>query len=180
VFSFRFELKENLHLKYFFHKPLARVPLPAPAPPYGHSLAGLQNYRKTIYCLSIIQPARNAVSPKGATGAKPLTSSVFHILLALADEERHGLGIAEEVERRTGGAVEIAPGTLYNAIRKMLESGLIEEPANRPDPEHDDPRRRYYRITRIGRKLLEEEARRLDRVLAAVRDKAVLPERPAV
>jgi hypothetical protein len=98
------------------------------------------------------------VSPRGASGAKPLTSSVFHILLALADEERHGLGIADEVERRTEGAVEIGPGTLYNAIRKMLESGLIEEPATRPDP----------------------EAQRLDRVLAAARDKAVLPERPAV
>jgi DNA-binding PadR family transcriptional regulator len=120
------------------------------------------------------------VSPRGASGAKPLTSSVFHILLALADEERHGLGIAGEVAQRTDGAVELGPGTLYNAIRKMLESGLIEEPAQRPDPQHDDPRRRYYRITGVGRRMLEEEARRLDRILAAARDKAVLPERPAV
>jgi DNA-binding PadR family transcriptional regulator len=120
------------------------------------------------------------VSPKGASGAKPLTSSVFHILLALADEDRHGLGIAEEIERRTGGAVELGPGTLYNAIRKMLQSGLIQEPTQRPAPPDDDPRRRYYRITRMGRRLLEQEAERLDRVLAAARDKQVLPQRPVL
>lgn len=120
------------------------------------------------------------MSPKGASGAKPLTSSVFHILLALADADRHGLGIAAEVERRTDGAVELGPGTLYNAIRKMLESGLIQETARRPAPPHDDPRRRYYSMTRLGRRLLEQEAERLDRVLAAAREKQVLPQRPVL
>ncbi len=119
------------------------------------------------------------MSPKGASGAKPLTSSVFHILLALADEDRHGLGIAEEVERRTDGAVELGPGTLYNAIHKMLDARLIEEPKRRPDIDNDDPRRRYYRITASGRKTLEREATRLDRILAAAREKRVLPDRSA-
>ncbi len=119
------------------------------------------------------------MSPKGASGAKPLTSSVFHILLALADDDRHGLGIAEEVEQRTDGAVELGPGTLYNAIHKMLDARLIEEPKRRPDLNNDDPRRRYYRITASGRKTLEHEATRLDRVLAAAREKHVLPDRPA-
>ncbi len=116
------------------------------------------------------------MSPKGASGAKPLTGSVFHILLALVDEDRHGLGIAEEVEHRTDGAVELGPGTLYNAIHKMLDARLIEEPKRRPN---DDPRRRYYRITASGRQTLEREATRLDRILAAAREKHVLPDRSA-
>lgn len=108
-------------------------------------------------------------------GAKPVTSSVFYILLALADKDRHGLGIAEEVERRTEGAVDMGPGTLYNALRKMLANGLIIESPVRPEPEDDDPRRRYYRITPVGRETVEAEAAHLDRVLAAARDKDLLP-----
>ncbi len=119
------------------------------------------------------------MSPKGASGAKPITGSVFHILLALADEDRHGLGIAAEVESRTDGAVELGPGTLYNAIHKMLDAGLIEEPKRRPAKDNADSRRRYYRITPSGRKTLEREAIRLDLVLAAAREKRVLPDRQA-
>ncbi len=111
----------------------------------------------------------------GAAGTKPLTSSVFYILLALADENRHGLGIVEEVERRTGGDVQLGPGTLYNAIKKMLAAGLIAEPKSRPAPEHDDPRRRYYRLTPAGRAAVETEAARLERVIEAARDKDLLP-----
>lgn len=114
-------------------------------------------------------------SGSGKTGAKPLTSSVFYILLALADKERHGLGIAEEVERRTDGEVEMGPGTLYNALRKMLAEGLIEESDKRPDPAEDDPRRRYYRITEPGRQAVSSEAARLERVLVAAREKDLLP-----
>lgn len=110
-----------------------------------------------------------------AAGTKPLTSSVFYILLALADQNRHGLGIAEEVEDRTGGDVEMSPGTLYNALRKMLADGLIEESAERPAPEDDDPRRRYYRITKKGREAVTAEAARLDRVVVAAREKDLLP-----
>ena len=115
-----------------------------------------------------------------AGGGKPLTSSVFYILLALADAARHGLGIAADVEERTGGEVLLGPGTLYNAIKKMLGDGLIEVARTRPSPEDDDPRRRYYSITVDGRRLLKQEALRLDRVLHAARDKQVIGEsRPA-
>jgi len=110
-----------------------------------------------------------------AGGGKPLTSSVFYILLALADADRHGLGIAADVEERTGGDVKLGPGTLYNAIKNMLADGLIEM-ARRSAPEADDPRRRYYSITGPGRRLLKQEAARLDRVLAAARDKRIVGE----
>ena len=118
--------------------------------------------------------------PKTAAGGgKPLTSSVFYILLALADADRHGLGIAADVEERTGGAVKLGPGTLYSAIKNMLADGLIQV-ARRSAPEADDPRRRYYSITRTGRRLLEQEAVRLDRLLATARDKRVFgASRPA-
>lgn len=110
-----------------------------------------------------------------AAGTKPLTSSVFYILLALADQDRHGLGIAEEVELRTGGEVEMGPGTLYNALRRMLTEGLIAESPERPDPAEDDPRRRYYRITEQGRRAVSCEAARLHRVVLAARAKDLLP-----
>ena len=111
-----------------------------------------------------------------AGGGKPLTSSVCYILLALSDSARHGLGIASDVEERTGGEVQLGPGTLYNAIKKMLADGLIEVAGSRPAPEDDDPRRRYYNITDAGAKLLRQEAMRLDRVMDAVRDKRVIGE----
>ena len=104
-------------------------------------------------------------------GIKPLTSSSFYILLALADEQRHGLGIAAEVESRTDREIQMGPGTLYNAVKKLLEQKFIADVASRRD---DDPRRRYYRITRAGRLALEAEARKLDRVLQAAREKEVL------
>jgi len=120
------------------------------------------------------------MTEKTAGGGKPLTSSVFYILLALSDSARHGLGIAADVEKRTDGDVQLGPGTLYNAIKKMLADGLIEVASTRPDPENDDPRRRYYSITDEGKRLLRQEAKRLDRVMDAVRDKQVMGEsRPA-
>ncbi len=114
------------------------------------------------------------MSPKGASGAKPITSSAFYILLALADEERHGLGIADEVARRTGNDVDLGPGTLYHAIKKALEGGLIQQSTARRDPADDDPRRRYYAITRRGRRALQVETKRLARLLDAAREKNVL------
>ncbi len=91
----------------------------------------------------------------------PLTPAVLHILLALADGERHGYGIMREVEGRTGGEVRLGPGTLYGSIKRMLAEGLIEESDERPDPEMDDQRRRYYRLTEFGRRVAGAEAERL-------------------
>ena len=105
-------------------------------------------------------------------GTKPLTSSAFYILLALVDEPRHGLGIASEIDARTGGDVRMGPGTLYIAIKKLLGQKLITEVSGDAD---DDPRRRYYRITKNGRAALAAEAKKLDRVLESARAKEVLP-----
>jgi DNA-binding PadR family transcriptional regulator len=112
----------------------------------------------------------------GLRGIKPITSSTFYILLALVDEPRHGLGIAAEIERRTDGDVRMGPGTLYNGIKKMLDNNLIQEALTRPQPEEDDPRRRYYRITEAGRAALEAEAAKLERLMVAAREKQVLSD----
>lgn len=103
----------------------------------------------------------------------PLTPAVFHILLALADRERHGLGIMSEVEERTGGAVVLGPGTLYGTIKRILDAGLIKESADRPDAASDDPRRRYYGITALGRRVAERESERLAQLLGIARAKKV-------
>ena len=103
-----------------------------------------------------------------------LTPAMFHILLALADENRHGLGIVREVERRTEGEFRLGPGTLYGSIKKLLGLGYIEEPSRRPRPEDDDSRRRYYRISARGRRVLGEEALRLERLVRVARKKAVI------
>ena len=104
----------------------------------------------------------------------PLPVSEFQILLALADEERHGYGIKRDVGLRTGGDVQLGPGTLYGAIKRMVASGLIEESDERPDPELDDERRRYYRITPVGRKVAVAEARRMERLVGIARSKRLL------
>jgi len=100
-------------------------------------------------------------------------------LLSLADEERHGYGIMREVENRTGGAVRMGPGTLYGSIKRMLGDGLIEESDERPDPELDDQRRRYYRITDFGRRVAGAEAERLQSLVNTARARKLLPTRTA-
>lgn len=107
-------------------------------------------------------------------GLLPLTPAVLHILLALADGERHGYGIMKEVEGRTGGGMRLGPGTLYGSIKRMLADGLIEESDERPDPEMDDQRRRYYRITDFGRRVAGAEAGRLAGLVATAREKKLL------
>ena len=104
----------------------------------------------------------------------PLTPAVFHILLALSDQERHGLGVMDDVERRTGGAVLLGPGTLYGTIKRMVASNLIEESERRPAPEEDDTRRRYYRLTKLGRQVVTLEAERLQVLVGVAKDKQVL------
>jgi DNA-binding PadR family transcriptional regulator len=105
----------------------------------------------------------------------PLTPAVLHILLALADEERHGYGIMREVEGRTGGQTRLGPGTLYGSIKRMLADGLIEESDERPDPAMDDQRRRYYRITGFGRRVAGAEAERLSGLVETARARKLLP-----
>jgi DNA-binding PadR family transcriptional regulator len=105
----------------------------------------------------------------------PLTPTVFHILLALADQERHGYGIIKEVLGRTNGRVHIMPGTLYGAVKRLLERGLIRETDDRPDPALDDERRRYYRLTDFGQRVLTAEVARLEEQLRQARSKQFLP-----
>ena len=104
----------------------------------------------------------------------PLTAAIVHILLAVADQERHGYGIMQEVEQITDGATRMGPGTLYGTIKRMLSAGLIDEADERPDSELDDERRRYYRITRLGTQVLRAESTRLANLLSAARAKKVL------
>ena len=106
----------------------------------------------------------------------PLTPAVFHVLLALADRERHGYAIMQEVEETTGGRVSMGPGTLYGTIKRLLAAGWIEESEERPDPEIDDRRRRYYRLTDRGRRLAGAEAARLAGAVAEARSKRLLPD----
>jgi DNA-binding PadR family transcriptional regulator len=104
----------------------------------------------------------------------PLTPAMFHILLALADRERHGYHIMQEVEERTEGNVRLGPGTLYGSIKRMLADGWIEETEERPDPEMDDERRRYYRLTDFGYRVATAEAERLARLVKSAPVKKLL------
>src|ERR1700691_4953903 len=101
----------------------------------------------------------------------PLTPPVFHILLALAGEERHGYGIMQDVARQTGDALQLGPGTLYGCLKRMLAARLVEESGERPDPALDDERRRYYRSTELGRQAVRAEAQRLAAAVNAARSK---------
>lgn len=99
----------------------------------------------------------------------PLPPAAFHILIALAEEDRHGYAIIQEVASRTRGEVRLGAGTLYRSIQRMLEQGLLVEVRERPAPEHDDERRRYYRITPFGRDVAKAEARRLSQLVRLAR-----------
>src|SRR5512141_1861820 len=107
----------------------------------------------------------------------PLPSAAVHILLALADQDRHGYAIIQDVEARTGGALRLSAGTLYRSIQRMLEQGLLVETQERPAPELDDERRRYYRMTPFGRAVAQAEADRLAHLLKLARARGVLPAR---
>ena len=107
----------------------------------------------------------------------PLPPVTFHILLALADEDRHGYAIIQDVARRTGGELKLSAGTLYRSIHRMLEQGLIEETRTRPAPEDDDERRRYYRITELGIQTAKAEARRLTHLVKLARASGFAPGR---
>lgn len=105
----------------------------------------------------------------------PLTPAVFHILLALADSERHGYGIMQEVALRSEGKQRMGPGTLYGSIKRMLSEGLIAESGERPDAAFDDERRRYYRLTDFGQRVAQAEAQRLAQLIRVAHLKNLLP-----
>jgi DNA-binding PadR family transcriptional regulator len=107
----------------------------------------------------------------------PLPTAVFHILVALADRDRHGYSIMQDVGARTEGKVVLSAGTLYTAIRRMLEQGLIEELRESPDPDSGDERRRYYRLTQFGRDVAVAEARRLSSMLEHARATKLIPRK---
>jgi DNA-binding PadR family transcriptional regulator len=105
----------------------------------------------------------------------PLPTATFHILLALADDDRHGYAVIQDVAARTHGEVTLSAGTLYRSIQRMLEQGLIEELSERPAPELDDERRRYYRLTAFGRKVAAAETSRLASLLRLARQSGFQP-----
>jgi DNA-binding PadR family transcriptional regulator len=107
----------------------------------------------------------------------PLPPATFHILLAVAEEDRHGYAIIQDVAMRTDGELKLSAGTLYRSIQRMLEQGLIAETRERPAPEEDDERRRYYRITALGTAVAKAEARRLTQLVRMARAKGFAPGR---
>lgn len=107
----------------------------------------------------------------------PLHKDTFQILVSLADKDRHGYSVMQDIAERTDGALRLSPSSLYASIKRLLEQGLIEELAERPDPDHDDERRRYYRLTRTGREVARAEAKRLERLLADARATGLLSTR---
>src|SRR5579863_69929 len=98
----------------------------------------------------------------------PLRTNWFHILLSLAGGEQHGYTIMQEVSDRTGGKIRLWPATLYGSLKRLIEAGLIEESEERPAPELDDARRRYYKLTRLGKRVLDAETARLEELVRVV------------
>lgn len=109
----------------------------------------------------------------------PLHTNWFHILLSLAGAEQHGYGIMQEVLERTGGKVRLWPATLYGTLKRLMDEDLIEESGARPAPEQDDARRRYYRLTRLGRRVLAAESERLEDLVRVIHAKRGARERRA-
>ena len=121
---------------------------------------------------------KTTLDPTDVTALLPLPPATFHILLALATGDRHGYGIIQDVEARTGGALRLSPGTLYRSIQRLLEQGLIVEPKRPADPS-DDPRRRYYRITPFGTTVARAETRRFTHLVRLARVAGLLTPEPS-
>jgi DNA-binding PadR family transcriptional regulator len=115
-------------------------------------------------------------SREDADALLPLPPATFHILMSLAEEERHGYAIIQDVEARTEGELRLSPGTLYRSIQRMLEQGLIVESRRRPAAALDDERRRYYRITPFGVTTARAEMRRLTQLVRLARARGLTPE----
>jgi DNA-binding PadR family transcriptional regulator len=106
----------------------------------------------------------------------PLKPHWFHVLLSLAADEQHGYAIMQEVLARTGGKVRLWPATLYGTLKRLIDAELIEESPARPKAAQDDPRRRYYRLTDLGRRVLDAECRRLEDLVRVIQAKRGLRE----
>lgn len=115
-------------------------------------------------------------APSKIEALLPLPLAIFHMLLSLSEGERHGYALKREIGQRTGGKLKLGSGALYGSINKMLEQGLIEESEERPDPHLDDERRRYYRITSLGRRVAHAEAIRLRELVRVAETHLRLPE----
>jgi DNA-binding PadR family transcriptional regulator len=107
----------------------------------------------------------------------PLPPATFHILVAIADQDRHGYAIIQDIAARTNGELKLSPGTLYRSIQRMLEDGLVVEPRERPPAGEDDERRRYYRITPLGEAVARAETRRLTQLVRFARAAGFAPGR---
>jgi DNA-binding PadR family transcriptional regulator len=104
----------------------------------------------------------------------PLTPAMFHVLVALADGDKHGYAILKDVKRRTDGAVRLSAGTLYAVLKRLLDGDMILEADERPDPALDDERRRYYQLTPFGRRVAVAETERMERAIALARAKQLM------
>ena len=116
-------------------------------------------------------------APPAPESLLPLPEAALHILMSLSDEDRHGYAVIQDVAARTRGEVRLSPGTLYRSIQRMLEQGLIVEKRERPAPEEDDERRRYYRITPLGTAVARAEARRLAELVRLARASGLAPQK---
>jgi DNA-binding PadR family transcriptional regulator len=121
------------------------------------------------------RPERKSPSLPDASSVLPLHKDAFHILVSLADRDRHGYSVMLDVAERTDGAVRLSASSLYSSIRRLLEQGLIQELEERPD--EDDERRRYYRLTPLGRAAALAEAHRMEQLLANARSVGLLPRK---
>lgn len=131
---------------------------------------------KVIILIAITAPLRKVAEvtmskPSDVDRFLPLKPVVFQILLSLADQERHGYAITQDIAGRTAARMRVEPGNLYRSLKAMLDDGLIEESERRPAPDRDDQRRRYYRVTRLGRRVAHAETTRLEALVAEAKDK---------
>lgn len=122
--------------------------------------------------------SRPPANRQSAADLLPLTNLAFHILVALGNQDRHGYAIIKEIEQRSEGSMTVRSGTLYTALQRLQDAGLLEESGERPAPDRDDRRRRYYRITDLGREVIALEAARLTSLIDAARTKNLIPARP--
>ena len=123
--------------------------------------------------------AKSRATDPDVASRLPLTPATFQILLALVDGERHGYAMMREVAERSDSTVRLGPGTLYGSLKRLLDAGLVEEGAERTDPQLDDERRRYYRITRLGLAVARAEARRMAALVRSARTKRLIGPEPA-